>query len=428
MSLGRGLCVLLAAAGLACGKQGAPAIASFSVDKPLVLTGDVVTFNWQVSGAKTLAIEPLVGPVTGNTAQVAVPSATTFVLTATNDAGQTTRAVVVTVQARPPSPSVDSFSATPAQAPAGAEVKLRWSVSGATAVTIDQGLGPQPASGGAIVHPAVNTLYTLTAAGPPGALAAAPVQAMFRVSQAPVISSFAADPAGVTQGQSVTLSWRGTATRWSVTDGTTTWSLGPLTSLVVTPAPPATTYTLMASSATGTATQPLTVPVAAASATALTFTAGIPAAADAVALRLNAASTTSLVVLELVAAQALTARALALNLPLDAHKVTLDPASLSVNAAAIDPGSPMAARLALGTGRLANTLVLGIAARASGGVPAPDVTIAAGTVIARFSLGVAAAGGPGVVWDGTRPAQATLRNAASRGVPISVAAGMLTAH
>ncbi len=422
------LAVLAAGFSFACGKPGAPAIASFSVDKPLVFTGDVVTFSWQVSGAKTLSIDPLVGPVTGTTAQVLVQTATTFVLTATNDAGKATRAVVVTVQVRPPSPSIDGFSATPAQAPAGTEVKLRWSVSNAAGVTLDQGVGAQPASGGAVVHPAASTLYTLTAVGAPGALAVAPVQAMFRVSLAPVIAAFTADSTSVTQGQDVKLSWSGNASSWSVTDGTKTWRLGPLTSLVVTPAPPSTTYTLTGTSATGTVAQPLPLSVAAAAASSLSFTAPVPAANDAVALRLNAASTPSLVVLELVAAQALTARALALNLPLDAKKVTLDPASLAVNAAAIDPGSPMAARIALGTGRLANTLVLGIAARASGGVPAPDVTIAAGTVLARFSLGVAAAGGPGVVWDGSRPAQTWLRSAANASVPISLAAGMLAAH
>ena len=415
---------------LACSKPGAPAIASFTVDQPAVFTGDVVTFAWKVTGGKTLSIDPLVGAVTGQRAQVVVQTSTSFVLTAGNDAGKTTRAVAVAVQARPPAPAIQSFRATPAQAPAGTEVLLRWSVSDAAGVTIDQGVGPQPATGGAVVHPTVNTLYTLTAVGAPGARPTAPVQAMFRVAVAPVIASFTADSSSVTQGREVLLWWTGTATSWSVSkDNQPAAPLGPLTSLVVTPEPPSTTYTLSGFSATGTVSRTLVVTVAARNATALVFTDPLPAAADVVALRVDAASTSSLVILHLVALQALTARALAIDLPLDARKVTLDPSSLMVNRAAIDPGSPMAARIALGSGRLANTLVLGIAARASNGVPAPDVVTAAGTVIASFSLGLAAAGGPGVVWDSSvHPAKAALRNAGNASVPISLAAGMLAAH
>ncbi len=418
------------AASVACRKSGPPSIASFTVDKPAAFSGDLLTFSWQVTGAETLSIDPGPGAITGSTAQSVVVRPTSFVLTATNGAGRTTRAVAVSVEARPPPPLIESFGATPAQAPAGTEVKLRWSLSNATGVSIDQGVGLQPASGGAVVHPTVNTLYTLTAVGAPGARPVPPVQAMFRVAVAPVIASFTPDAASVTQGQDVRLFWRGTATSWSVSDGSTTTNLGPLTSLVVTPAPPAVIYTLTGTSAMGTATQPLTVTVTAAPATSLVFTELTPAATDAVALRRDASSTATQVVLNLVAVQALTARAIAIDLPLDAKKVTIDPTSLEVNpgGGGIDAGNPMAARIVLGTGRLANTLVLGIAARATLGVPAPDVSIASGAVLARFSVGVAAAGGPGVVWDSSRPAKAALRNAVSGSVPIRVAAGMLATH
>lgn len=420
--------LLLAAA---CSKPGAPAIASFSVDKPAAFTGDVVTFSWQVTGADTLSLDPGLGTVTGQGAQAVVQESTTFVLTAANEHGKTARPVTVAVQPRPPPPLIQGFAASPSQAPAGSAVTLRWSVAAATGVTIDQSpgagqaLGPQPATGSVVVHPAANTLYTLTATGAPGAVNPPPVQAMFRVAVPPSITRFDADATSVTQGQGVTLSWRGTASSWSVFDGATTVSLGPVTSLRVTPSPPRTTYTLTGTSATGTIAQAREVAVAAAPATSLSFAAPAPAAADALAFRLGAGSTPALAVLELVTLRALSARALAIDLPLDASKVTLDPSSLSVNRAAIDPGSPLAARVVLGRGRLANTLVLGIAARATGGVPAADASLPAGTVVASFSLGVRAAGGPGTVWDASRPARAALRSAAAASVPISLAAGML---
>lgn len=420
--------LLALAVSFACRKSGPPVIASFTVDKPAAFSGDVLTFSWQVSGAKTLSIDPGLGIVTGPTAQSVVSHSTTYVLTASNDAGKTTAQLDVSVSPRPATPDVQSFAATPPQAPAGAAVTLRWSTRDAAGVVIDQGVGAQPANGGVVVHPAANTLYTLTAVGAPGALAAPTLQAMFRVAVPPVIESFTADSTSVVQGQDVRLSWRGTAAGWSISDGTTTTALGPVTSLRVAPSPPSTTYTLTAASATGTATRALTVAAAAAQASALAFTAAAPAAGDALALQPDAASTPALAVFRLVALQSLSARALAVNLPLDAKKVSLDSSSLSVNRAAIDPGSPAAAKIALGTGRLADTLVLGIAARATAGVPAADAAIPAGTVIATFSLGLQAAGGPGVVWDSTRPAKAALRNAASASVPISLAAGMLAAH
>ena len=233
------LALLLLAA--ACGKAATPVIASFAVDKASAFSGDVLTFTWQVSGAKTISIDPGIGAVTGGTVKSVVFHPTRFVLTAVNDAGKTTRAVEVGVSQRPPPPEIESFSATPAQAPAGTEVRLRWRVSNADGVSIDQGVGPQPASGGAVVHPTVNTLYTLTAVGAAGANPVPPAQAMFRVAVAPVIARFDADATSVTQGQEVQLSWSGTATSWSVFDGATTTNLGPLTSLLVTPSPPATT-------------------------------------------------------------------------------------------------------------------------------------------------------------------------------------------
>jgi peptidoglycan-associated lipoprotein len=63
---------------------------------------------------------------------------------------------------------VSSFTAEPSSIQRGQSATLRWSVSGAEAITIDQGVGTVQASGNRQVFPSTSTTYTLTAKGPGG--------------------------------------------------------------------------------------------------------------------------------------------------------------------------------------------------------------------------------------------------------------------
>ena len=63
----------------------------------------------------------------------------------------------------PAPPTVGSFSASPASIAQGQSSTLSWSVTIATAVSIDQGIGTVAASGANTVAPAATTTYTLTA-------------------------------------------------------------------------------------------------------------------------------------------------------------------------------------------------------------------------------------------------------------------------
>ncbi|MFA5078724.1 MAG: CARDB domain-containing protein [Dehalococcoidia bacterium] len=65
-------------------------------------------------------------------------------------------------------PVIDDFSAAADVIRPGENVTLRWSVSGAASVTIDNGLGSLPASGSIEVSPQRTTRYTLTASGRKG--------------------------------------------------------------------------------------------------------------------------------------------------------------------------------------------------------------------------------------------------------------------
>ena len=72
----------------------------------------------------------------------------------------------------PPPPAakatIASFTAEPSTIERGGSSMLRWSVSNATEITINQGIGSIDANGSRSVYPSNTTTYTLTAKGPGG--------------------------------------------------------------------------------------------------------------------------------------------------------------------------------------------------------------------------------------------------------------------
>ncbi|MES1258410.1 MAG: OmpA family protein [Acidobacteriota bacterium] len=65
-------------------------------------------------------------------------------------------------------PVVAEFSAEPSSIERGQSAQLRWSVTGATEVSINRGIGTIPATGSRGVTPVETTSWTLTANGPGG--------------------------------------------------------------------------------------------------------------------------------------------------------------------------------------------------------------------------------------------------------------------
>ena len=65
-------------------------------------------------------------------------------------------------------PVIASFTAEPSSIERGQSAVLRWSVSNATDVTIDHGVGTVQSSGTSRISPIDATTYTLTASGPGG--------------------------------------------------------------------------------------------------------------------------------------------------------------------------------------------------------------------------------------------------------------------
>jgi formylglycine-generating enzyme required for sulfatase activity len=77
------------------------------------------------------------------------------------------------VEPRPAPPQIEFFTANPISIQRGQAITLRWSVAGTVTTSLDQGIGPAPATGDRQVSPATSTTYTLTATGPGGTSTAA---------------------------------------------------------------------------------------------------------------------------------------------------------------------------------------------------------------------------------------------------------------
>jgi uncharacterized membrane protein len=69
---------------------------------------------------------------------------------------------------QPSLPVINSFEASPPNITEGDDSKLSWSVSGATEVSIDKGIGVVSLHGSYLVYPTTTTTYTLTATNEAG--------------------------------------------------------------------------------------------------------------------------------------------------------------------------------------------------------------------------------------------------------------------
>ncbi len=152
---------------------GLPVVNSFTASPPSITAGSSATLSWNVSNATSVTIDPGVGTFASSGTTIVLPAVTTtYILTATNVAGSTTAMTQVTVSGTPSPPAglpvVNYFTANPPSITAGSSTTLSWSVSNATSVTIDPGVGSVGLVGTAPVSPATSTNYTLTATNAAG--------------------------------------------------------------------------------------------------------------------------------------------------------------------------------------------------------------------------------------------------------------------
>jgi len=152
---------------------GLPVVNFFTASPSGIIIGSPATLSWNVSNATSVSIAPGVGTFASSGTTIVAPAvSTTYILTATNAAGSATAMTQVTVSGAPSPyaglPVVNYFTATPNIIAAGSSTTLSWDVSDATSVDIQPGVGSVGLVGTALVSPASNTDYTLTAVNAAG--------------------------------------------------------------------------------------------------------------------------------------------------------------------------------------------------------------------------------------------------------------------
>jgi len=226
-----------------------PTITTFAAAPTTVAAGQSSILVWAVTGATSLRIDPSLGAVTGTSVKVSPKATSTYTLTATNAFGSRTATAIVTIGSPP---TITNFAATPTMVAAGQSSTLSWAVTGATSLRIDPVVGA--VTGTSVkVSPTATATYTLTATNAFGSRTA---MATIMAGSPPTITSFVANPAKVTSGQSSTLSWTVTGSPGLIINP----GVGAVTGTSVKVSPSATTaYTLTATNSFGIAHATVTV-------------------------------------------------------------------------------------------------------------------------------------------------------------------------
>lgn len=239
--------------------DGSPVVTTFEAQPAAILSGGSTTLTWATQNVTVVDISDVgAGLMPNGTVTVTPAQTTTYTLTGRGSGGQTvTESVTVEVSDAPP--TVVSFNAQPASVTSGGSTTLTWTTQNATTVSIDNGVGSQPANGSTMVSPSQSTTYTLTAMGP-GGQATAQVSVTVTQVGAPTINDFSAMPQQIASGAQATLSWNVTGAT-SVTIDNGVGNQAATGSANVSPAQ-TTTYTLTAVGAGGQTSAQTTVTVA----------------------------------------------------------------------------------------------------------------------------------------------------------------------
>jgi hypothetical protein len=251
--------IMLIIVGIALAANGAifntlkpPVVKLFDVNPPSITQGQTATLQWDVSGVKSVSIDQGIGATSSvGTQSVAPTTSTTYTLSATNATGSTTSSATVTVTPKSP-PVITSFIANPGSITAGQSSTLQWNVTGATSVTIDQGIGTVSSTGTVPITPIKGITFSLVAINSAGSTTAT---ATVTVAMAgpPIIKDFSLDPHIVYAGKTSTLQWDVMeATSVSIDQGIGT--VCPVGTLIVSP-PVLTMYTLTAGNSSSSTTK-----------------------------------------------------------------------------------------------------------------------------------------------------------------------------
>lgn len=157
-----------------------------------------------------------------------------------------------------PAPTI-SASAASASIAAGQSTTLTWTTANASGVTIDNGIGSQPANGRVTVTPGATTTYSFTAISASGATAATAVTVTVTQPLPIPTVQFSANPTNILRGGTSTLTWStANATGFSIDSGV---GAQPVNGSAQVSPGATTTYTATATGAGGTATAQVQITV-----------------------------------------------------------------------------------------------------------------------------------------------------------------------
>lgn len=254
---------------VASGNQ--PFIRSFTATPQSVAAGAEVTLEWETLNTDSVTINPDVGAQSANGSVIVTPAQTTvYTLSAVGPGGNGSASVTVNV-AMSGDPRILLFTVTPSTIAPGGTARLAWETDNATGVRIDPGIGAQQAKDQIDVSPTDTTTYILTAIGTDSEITAE-VTLTVADPNAPLVTSFTAQPQAIVEGGSTTLTWTTqNADTVDIEPGVGT-GLNANGSIQVSPTQTQ-TYTLTANGANGEATATLQITVSPAPPQVNSFTA-----------------------------------------------------------------------------------------------------------------------------------------------------------
>ncbi len=212
--------------------------ASYSPD------GNPLTYQWTQIAGPGVTLNTPTAAITTFTAAAAQSYA--FRLTVRDNFGGQSSAQVYVTTVASSSPTIVSFTASPASITAGQSSTLSWSTTGATSVTIST-IGSVPLNGSDPVSPTTTTTYTLTATNANGSVSANATVVVTTPSTA--LTACFASPTNIMAGESSTLNYTSTNAT-SVSISPTVGNVGLSGTAVVSPTQ-STTYTVTANGTNG---------------------------------------------------------------------------------------------------------------------------------------------------------------------------------
>lgn len=170
--------VSVALGALGCGGGGGTPTISVAPAAAALAPQGTQRFSASVTGASDArvawSVDESVGGTVDDGGQYTAPGAggTYHVRASLRASPKLSAAATVTVSAPQGAPTIASFTATPATIAAGQSSTLSWSVTDASTLTIDQGVGGVTGSTSRLVSPTATTTYTLSASNAAGSATA----------------------------------------------------------------------------------------------------------------------------------------------------------------------------------------------------------------------------------------------------------------